>query len=108
MAALTLIQQFTTTRPLSATCAMMGGMSHDPLCPYGDEFSVTAPDQCQPCALIVKVRADTLDKVYAWLSDCSPAPIDPGAPCADAFRTGYDLGRIRSREAVNAMRGVRV
>ena len=96
-------------------------MTHDPLCPVGVSQSegtyccqICNPGEapsgkrdCQ-CDLISKVKADTLDKAYNWLSDFTPAPIKPDAPGADAFRTGYDLGRIRSREAVNAMRGVRV
>ena len=85
----------------------MGGMNHDPLCPVipaDDNFSDWG---CQ-CWLIAKVRADTLDKAYDWLSDFTPAPISADALGADAFRAGYDLGRIRSREALNAMRGVRV
>jgi hypothetical protein len=97
----------------------MGGMTHDPLCEWltaqctfetcgGAQMGDPCEHEWCQCELIAKVRADTLDKVHAWLSDSSPAPIDPGAPCADAFRTGYDLGRIRSCEAVNAMRGVRV
>jgi len=84
-------------------------VKHDPSCPYGDEFSITAPEQCMPCALIRKVRSETLDTVHEWLSDTTPPDVSPDMPSPDreAFMAGYQLGRVRDLAAVSALRGTK-
>ena len=82
---------------------------HDPSCPYGDDFSLTHPTSCMPCALIRKVRSETLDTVREWLSDATPPSVSPDMPSPDreAFLAGYQLGRVRDLAAVEALRGTK-
>jgi len=49
-------------------------VKHDASCPYGDEFSLTAPDQCAPCALIRKTRDECAEVVDSF--DWSPETDD--------------------------------